>query len=555
MKYLAKQVGLLALLTAAVFSSALAQSRANQISRPCPGTTTPASVTIDKSGNINFAPCPGATTTGLAAASGSYTKAALPSGVANGTLARVTDSTRGLWRYNGTVWVAENGRRVNALDFCDPATVIDCTSRLQAAIDALQAIGGGTIVFPAGYLFKFASTLDLRGTTGIGFEGTSSVNQTTSAVNLEYTGSGSTRAIDIRSSFGFQIDNLHIRYTAAGFTGYLIEAGHSPAADTQSFNVTNSVIEGTAAADNAAALIYYNLSIIAQFRNVSFQYANIGIQGLPATTGYSNVVEVSNCIFGYTDTAIYNPGNNWNITGNTFEPGTGNDTVAIDSDGTQYLRGVNFSANYIGDATTATRPLARMIRCVGCTIANNWFTMPANSIGLAISGAAGASVTGNRFEVSVNPTTSISLDGSTQTNASVSLVGNSMSGTNGIVETGTNTCIVKEANTLDGFVAANGNSCTAGVPLIYDRTITAGGTTGNRTINKPAGTVNFAAAASAITVTNSFVTTSSIVFPVIRTADTTCTFVKSVVPGAGSFTITLNAGCTAETSVGFMVTN
>lgn len=88
-----------------------------------------------------------------------------------------------------------------------------------------------------------------------------------------------------------------------------------------------------------------------------------------------------------------------------------------------------------------------------------------------------------------------------------------------------------------------------------NRTITAGGTVGARTIDKPAGTVNFAAAATSLVVTNSTVTTSSIIFTTMRTADTTCTFVKSVVPAAGSFTITLNAGCAAETSVGFLVTN
>lgn len=86
------------------------------------------------------------------------------------------------------------------------------------------------------------------------------------------------------------------------------------------------------------------------------------------------------------------------------------------------------------------------------------------------------------------------------------------------------------------------------------RTITAGGTTGAQTINKLSGTVNFAAAATALTVTNSFVTTSSIVFCVIRTNDTTAT-IKNVVPGTGSFVITLTAGATAETSVGFLVTD
>jgi len=85
-------------------------------------------------------------------------------------------------------------------------------------------------------------------------------------------------------------------------------------------------------------------------------------------------------------------------------------------------------------------------------------------------------------------------------------------------------------------------------------TNTAGGTTGAQTINKPSGTVNFAAAATSLVVTNSLCTTSSIVLCDIRTNDTTAV-IKNVVPGSGSFTITLNAAATAETSVGFLIIN
>jgi len=90
--------------------------------------------------------------------------------------------------------------------------------------------------------------------------------------------------------------------------------------------------------------------------------------------------------------------------------------------------------------------------------------------------------------------------------------------------------------------------------IAMDATNTAGGTTGAQTINKPSGTVNFAAAASSLVVTNSLVTTSSIVHAMVRTNDSTA-IVKNVVPAAGSFTITLNASATAETSVGFVVFN
>lgn len=89
---------------------------------------------------------------------------------------------------------------------------------------------------------------------------------------------------------------------------------------------------------------------------------------------------------------------------------------------------------------------------------------------------------------------------------------------------------------------------------LADATITAGGTTGAQTINKSLGAVNFAAGATSLVVTNSIVTTSSIIFCTIRTNDSTAA-IKNVVPTAGSFTINLNAAATAETSVGFIVHN
>lgn len=99
----------------------------------------------------------------------------------------------------------------------------------------------------------------------------------------------------------------------------------------------------------------------------------------------------------------------------------------------------------------------------------------------------------------------------------------------------------------------SGHSKTFG-KWFYDATNTAGGTTGAQTINKPSGTVNFAAAATTLVVTNNMVTTSSIILCVVRTNDSTATL-KNVVPASGSFTITLTAAATAETSVGFLVVN
>lgn len=90
--------------------------------------------------------------------------------------------------------------------------------------------------------------------------------------------------------------------------------------------------------------------------------------------------------------------------------------------------------------------------------------------------------------------------------------------------------------------------------MIYPATNTAGGTTGDQTINKVSGSVNFAAAATTLTITNSLVTANSLVFVTVLTNDATA-IIKNVVPTAGSFTITLNAAATAETRVAFFVIN
>ena len=88
----------------------------------------------------------------------------------------------------------------------------------------------------------------------------------------------------------------------------------------------------------------------------------------------------------------------------------------------------------------------------------------------------------------------------------------------------------------------------------FDKTVTAGGTTTPQTINKNAGAVNFAAADASKVVTNSLVTTSSLVICTVATNDSTMKSVQAVA-AAGSFTLYANAAATAETRVNFLVIN
>ncbi len=102
-------------------------------------------------------------------------------------------------------------------------------------------------------------------------------------------------------------------------------------------------------------------------------------------------------------------------------------------------------------------------------------------------------------------------------------------------------------------VNISGGSATL-TTLNLDKTITAGGTTGAQTIDKPAGSVNFAALATSLVVTNSLAATSSVILATVATNDATMTSVQAVA-GAGSFTIYANAAATAETRVNFLVLN
>lgn len=83
-------------------------------------------------------------------------------------------------------------------------------------------------------------------------------------------------------------------------------------------------------------------------------------------------------------------------------------------------------------------------------------------------------------------------------------------------------------------------------------TITAAGTTGAQTINRHAGSVNFAAGATSLVVTDSLVTANSVIMATVATDDATLVSVKAI-PAAGSFTLKSNAAATAETRVQFRV--
>lgn len=78
---------------------------------------------------------------------------------------------------------------------------------------------------------------------------------------------------------------------------------------------------------------------------------------------------------------------------------------------------------------------------------------------------------------------------------------------------------------------------------------------GNRTVNRLRGKNAIAAAASSVVITNNLVTANSQVLCSLEQIDGTLTQILTVVPGAGSFTVTGNAAATADTKFSWVVMN
>jgi len=98
--------------------------------------------------------------------------------------------------------------------------------------------------------------------------------------------------------------------------------------------------------------------------------------------------------------------------------------------------------------------------------------------------------------------------------------------------------------------------CTGSVwvPLNSGPVVDDSANTGNRTVNSVRGISAFAGAGTAITITNSYVTSTSTVLCVLQTNDATA-LLKNCVPAAGSFTINLNVAATGTTKVSWIVLN
>lgn len=143
----------------------------------------------------------------------------------------------------------------------------------------------------------------------------------------------------------------------------------------------------------------------------------------------------------------------------------------------------------------------------------------------------------------VGPTDSLSLTNG----GALTLPGGLTAGASSSI---TGTLTASAGLTTSGNITAT----NAAAMISLSKTVTAAGTTGAQTINQTSGTVNLAALSTSLVVTNSIVTTSSIIICTVGTNDAN-TFAVTAVAAAGSFTIRPNQPPAAETRVNFLITN
>lgn len=417
------------------------------------------------------------------------------------------------------------------------------------------AINGVIITIPAG-AFSFSTPIligtdgyraSLRGTPGDG-------------TVLTYTGSNSTKAITINC--GFQGDGFgseHLTYEA--IRDITLKGNSSTSANAK----IGVYLGGT---NGAAGAVLRNVKIETFGQGLVF--------GANTYHTLCDSVVIRNCAQLMFVTAASNSGESLRFI-NCFmvDPF---DTTYVTANGVQFADSGSASASFFGcsfDDTQVRIGQANNVSFYGTHWENpgsaNWGAYTYLSIDSNL--ATNVSLNGDTFfsTGTTKPTAYFANGGNLTMNGVIlrdfisSTVTNmgSLTGSGRVTWSGLNNAVSAITNIVSGVpYSPNGFTTQAGAYQYLDNsahpfywtTNTAGGVTGAQTINKTSGTVNFAATATTLVVTNSLVSTSSLVFAMVRTADATAT-IKSVVPASGSFTITLGAAATAETSVGFFVIN
>jgi len=330
---------------------------------------------------------------------------------------------------------------------------------------------------------------------------------------------------------------LRIAKTITGATG---AAGISISSVTQSDVTSDARYYRTSVGTAAAA---FTLPALNHF------YAAQGTFGVGSVVtnqyGFQSEVNLTGATNNYSFYgSIPAPTSGITTTGTISSISSSGTTVTVNHNAITYTTGQTVTITATANATALTTNATCTILTVGTTD----FTAigaASNTVGVSFTASGAGTGTG---------TVTLNVQGSGRTvatPASGTFTYTTSTTQNFAAVTVTGSVIVSTRYNL--YMAGTAPNYFAG-DMQFNKTVTATGTTGARTIDKNAGTVNFAAAAASLVVTNSLVTANSIIICTVGTNDTTMKSVQAVA-AAGSFTLYPSAAPTAETRVNFIVIN
>lgn len=390
------------------------------------------------------------------------------------------------------------------------------------------------------------------------------------------------QASSVNSSAGIVFNNLSLFNTFAGYSAglnttignYNVGYGYN-ALTTNTTGYGNTAIGSNSLAANTVGIsntaVGYNALLV---NTTGIANTAVGINALAAnTTGSYNTANGAYSLQSNT-TGAYNTAVGWqaltsNING-LYNTAVGYRALFTNSTAV-YNTAVGYSALYFN--TTGSYNTA-----IGCVALQSNTTGVSNT---AIGYAALQSNTTGQNNTAIgyialqsNSTgtdnTIIGYNSGTQITSSYNVIIGSGAQGSGTLAGQTNNIVIgfsaaTSSNTVSNEATIGNGSLTAfRIPGINNFRIdttsgpqfgkTNAGSTGAQTINLPSGSVQFAASATSLVVTNSMVSASSLVFATVASNDSTMKSVQAV-SGSGIFTLYPNAVPTGTCLVNFWVIN
>jgi len=287
--------------------------------------------------------------------------------------------------------------------YTQSAELEDWSDAIEAAGRAAMRQNGNTVKFACGRSYHIARKLNFDGAEQIVFLGCASDYEAQGKpATITYSGTDK-QGLSFRSSYGITLERLKIECSNPAFTGECVSfthSDHNPNADSAYFNIKDSTITGTMAA-NQATLLAIDGSIIGRINTVHFFHGKVGIRGMSVEHGnYSNGITVEKATFNFVDVGIMNVSSNWTIASGVFEPNKAGKVIAVDYDcaNCQFASGVTYQNNYHGDAIGQIEPLAKFHKAAGLTIAGNWGIIEhsRSRVAFQLDHCAGVVISGNR---------------------------------------------------------------------------------------------------------------------------------------------------------------